>query len=49
MVRRVHVCQIVPGVVEASVVVHDGNHLRAAAVRLEVRRGRWRATALEIG
>ncbi|GAA4288968.1 Rv3235 family protein [Georgenia daeguensis] len=49
MVRRVHVCHVVPGVVEASVVVHDGNHLRAAAVRLEVRRGRWRATALEIG
>ncbi|WP_052436536.1 Rv3235 family protein [Georgenia sp. SUBG003] len=48
-VRRVHVCRVVPGVVEASVVVHDGNHLRAAAVRLEVHRGRWRATALEIG
>jgi hypothetical protein len=48
-VRRVHVCRIVPGVVEASVVVHDGSHLRAAAVRLEVHRGRWRATALEIG
>jgi hypothetical protein len=48
-VRRVHVCRVVPGVVEASVVVHDGSHLRAAAVRLEVHRGRWRATALEIG
>jgi hypothetical protein len=48
-VRRVHVCRVVPGVVEASVVVHDGGHLRAAAVRLEVHRGRWRATALEIG
>jgi Family of unknown function (DUF6459) len=48
-VRRVHVCRVVPGIVEASVVVHDGSHLRAAAVRLEAHRGRWRATALEIG
>ncbi|GAA4416860.1 hypothetical protein GCM10023169_12280 [Georgenia halophila] len=49
MTRRVHVCRVGPGVVEASVVVHDGAHLRAAAVRLEAYRGRWRATALEIG
>jgi hypothetical protein len=49
MVRRVHVCEVGPGTVEASVVVHDGERVRAAAVRLEAHRGRWRATALEIG
>ncbi|MPV38747.1 Rv3235 family protein [Georgenia subflava] len=49
MIRRVHVCRLGPGTVEAAVVVHDGQHMRAAAVRLEVHRGRWRATALEIG
>lgn len=48
-VRLVRVCPIVPGTVEAAVVVHDGARLRAAAVRLRVHRGRWRATALEIG
>ncbi|MFH5824134.1 Rv3235 family protein [Georgenia sp. AZ-5] len=48
-VLRVHACDIGPGVVEASVVVHDGRRVRAAAVRLEAHRGRWRATALEIG
>jgi hypothetical protein len=31
------------------VVVHDGARVRGAAVRLEAHRGRWRATALEIG
>ncbi|MFC7406366.1 Rv3235 family protein [Georgenia alba] len=49
IIRRVHVCRIEAGTVEASVVVHDGSHLRAAAVRLEAHRGRWRATALQIG
>ncbi|TRW44058.1 Rv3235 family protein [Georgenia yuyongxinii] len=48
-VRRVHLCQIGPRTVEASVVVHDGVRVRAAAVRLEAHQGRWRATALEIG
>ncbi|WP_127131817.1 Rv3235 family protein [Georgenia sp. SYP-B2076] len=49
LVRRVHVCEVGPRAVEAAVVVHDGTRVRAAAVRLEVRRGRWQATALEIG
>ncbi len=48
-VRRVHTCRISADVVEASVVLHDGAHMRAAAVRLEAHRGRWRATALQIG
>ncbi len=48
-VRRVHVCQVSALAAEASVVVHDGERVRAAAVRIEAHRGRWRATALEIG
>jgi hypothetical protein len=49
VVRRVHVCSLGPLAAEASVVVHDGERVRAAAVRIEAHRGRWRATALEIG
>lgn len=48
-VRRVHACEISPTTCEASVVVHDGERVRAAAIRIEVHRGRWRATALQIG
>lgn len=48
-VRRVRCTQVRPGVHEAAVVVHDGVRIRAAAVRVECHRGRWRATALEIG
>lgn len=48
-VRRVRVCRLRPEVAEASVVVHDGARIRGAGVRLEAHRGRWRATALEIG
>lgn len=48
-VRRSHVCRLGATVAEASVVVHDGTRVRAAAVRLEVHRGHWRATALQIG
>ncbi|WP_324652622.1 Rv3235 family protein [Georgenia sp. H159] len=48
-VRRVRCCEVRPGVHEAAVVVHDGVRIRAAAVRVECHRGRWRATALEIG
>lgn len=48
-VRRSRVCRVSDTVAEASVVVHDGARVRAAAVRLEVHRGHWRATALQIG
>lgn len=48
-IRRTHVCRIDARTAEASVVVHDGDRVRAAAVRLEARRGHWRATALQIG
>ncbi|MDM7853982.1 Rv3235 family protein [Cellulomonas alba] len=48
-VRRVRVCVVAPGVVEAAVVAEDADRVRAVAVRLEGWRGQWRATALEIG
>lgn len=46
--HRVHCQTVRPGVHEVAVVVHDGVRVRAAAVRIEATRGRWRATALEI-
>ena len=48
-IRRVHGCQVATTTWECSVVVHDGERVRAGAVRLELKRGRWRATALRIG
>lgn len=48
-ILRSRVCRVTSTVAEASVVVHDGRRVRAAAVRLEVHRGRWRATVLQIG
>lgn len=48
-VRRTHVHRVSPTAAEASVVVHDGSRVRAAAVRVEVHRGHWRATVLQIG
>lgn len=48
-VRRVRCSTVRAGIHEIAVVVHDGVRVRAAAVRVECRRGRWQATALEIG
>jgi hypothetical protein len=48
-IRRVRVFRIGDGAAEATVVVDDGPRVRAVAVRVEEHRGRWRATALEIG
>ncbi|NCT91371.1 hypothetical protein GXB85_10460 [Cellulomonas sp. APG4] len=48
-VRRSRVCRLSDTVAECSVVVQDGTRIRAAAVRLEVHRGHWRATELQIG
>ena len=36
------------GVAEAAVVVHTRSHARAVAIRLEERKGRWRATAVGV-
>ena len=48
-VRRVLLTRLSPTAAEAAVVVHDGSRVRAAAVRLEVHRGHWRATVIQIG
>lgn len=48
-VRRVHGCALGTGVWECSVVIDDGGRMRAVALRLEQLRGRWCATALQIG
>ncbi len=47
--RRVRMCRISDDIVEATVVVHHMERVRAVAVRLEMRRGRWRAEALVVG
>lgn len=48
-VRRARVLRIGDGVAEGTVVVQDGDRVRAAAARLEARRGAWRVVVLEIG
>lgn len=47
-VGSVRVCEPAPGVAEAAVVVHTRSHARAVALRLELRQGRWRATAIGV-
>jgi len=49
VVRSMRMCRIGPGVAEGTAVVHDGERVRAAAVRFEIHRGAWRATVLQIG
>jgi hypothetical protein len=48
-ILRTHLSRVSATAAEASVVVHDGARVRAAALRLEVHRGHWRATVLQIG
>lgn len=48
-VIRVHPCPINERTCELSVVLHDGRRVRAAALRLTLHRGRWRAAAIRIG
>lgn len=48
-VRSVRVTSPAPGIVEASAVVIGATRARAVAIRLEVVRGRWLATAVELG
>ncbi len=49
VVRRVLVCEPADGVAEASVVVVDGDRVRALAMRLSGQDGRWRVEALQVG
>lgn len=48
-VRRVILTRVDDRTAEASVVLHDGVRVRAAAARLKVHRGHWRVTVLQIG
>lgn len=48
-IRRIILARVSARAAEASVVVHDGTRVRAAAVRLELHRGSWRACVLQIG
>lgn len=47
--RRVRVCHVRDGVVEAAVIVVVARRVRPVAVRLEGLDGRWLVTALEMG
>lgn len=49
LVRRVRLVRLGDDVAEATVVLDDDGRVRAAAVRLEARRGVWRVAVLEIG
>lgn len=48
-VLRARVLRVSPVAAEATVIVLDGARVRAAALRVEEFRGRWRATVLQIG
>ena len=48
-VRRVRMVRLGTSSAEATVILHDEGRVRAAAVRLEARRGVWRVAVLEIG
>ncbi|GAB4084131.1 hypothetical protein GCM10028784_07610 [Myceligenerans cantabricum] len=48
-IRRVRLVRLGAASAEATVVLHDGERVRAAAVRLEGRRGTWKVTCLELG
>lgn len=48
-VRSTRLCQVRDGAYEASLVVTEQTRVRAVALRLELRRGNWKVTALEIG
>lgn len=48
-VRRVRLVRLGTSSAEATVILHDEGRVRAAAVRLEARRGVWRVAVLEIG
>lgn len=49
MIRRVRMVRLGTSSAEATVILHDEGRVRAAAVRLEARRGVWRVAVLEIG
>ena len=48
-VRAARIIRLGPSAAEASVVIDDADRVRAAALRVEEHRGRWRVVVLEIG
>ena len=48
-VRRVRACEPVEGVAELAATVEVGPRVRAVAMRLELHRGRWQCTRLQLG
>jgi len=48
-ILRVRVCPVAPGVYEVAVAAAETDRVRAVALRLELRRGLWKVTVLEIG
>jgi len=48
-IQRIRVYRVSNVAAEVSVVIDDGQHVRAVAARFEDVGGRWQATALEIG
>ncbi|MEK8228094.1 Rv3235 family protein [Oerskovia sp. M15] len=48
-IRRARLLRLGATTAEATVVLEDMDRVRAAAVRLEARRGVWRVVVLEIG
>jgi hypothetical protein len=48
IVRSVRTCELSPGIIESSAVVHDGRKTRAVAMRLEAKSNRWYATELSV-
>lgn len=48
-VRRARVVRVAHDAAEATVVIDDVDRVRAAALRVELHRGRWRVVVLEIG
>ncbi|WP_407317025.1 Rv3235 family protein [Isoptericola halotolerans] len=48
-VRRIRTVRLGDSTAEATVVLEDSGRVRAAAVRLEARRGLWRVAVLELG
>lgn len=49
VVRRSRVCRVGDRAYEASLVVADQKRVRAAALRIEQRRGQWQVQVIEIG
>ncbi|MCC3276831.1 MULTISPECIES: Rv3235 family protein [unclassified Arthrobacter] len=48
-IRSCRICPVAEGIYEGAVVALENDRARAVALRVQLRRGLWRVTALEIG